>query len=154
MMKRKTSVESRLKLFEHELSTRRYRLGDNHPAVAETLNVLGIVHFHVHANHKQSLTLHQQALNILSSQIPNNKLRATQGVIYADIGDVLWTMGRIKEATSHYVEAYTLLKKANVSQIHPVMYSIRTRFPGLVDSFRKEVLLEMDKDRLIVIKYY
>jgi len=82
----------------------------------------------------------------LSSQRLSHKLHATEGVIHADIGDVLWTMGRINEASFHYLEAYTLLKKAKVSPKHPVVYSIRTRFPEIIDSYRKELLIDRDRN--------
>lgn len=131
-------MKSRLEIFEKELTDRKYILGDNHPDVAETHNILGIIKHHVYGNHEEALSHHREALSILSSQKLVDEYFIDIGITQSDLGNVLWKMGNFVEAIISYIKAFILLKYANVDDLHPVVHSISSRFPDLKDLYGKQ----------------
>jgi len=58
---------------QQELEHRRQIFGVNHVSVAETLNVIGLMHHHVTGDQDEAIKHHQEALNILRTQ--KNKIK-------------------------------------------------------------------------------
>mmetsp|Transcript_9022 Transcript_9022/g.12477 ORF Transcript_9022/g.12477 Transcript_9022/m.12477 type:complete len:147 (-) Transcript_9022:364-804(-) len=107
---------------EQELECRRRRFGESHPAVAETLNILGLFYHHVTRDQLKSLHYHEEALDILRAQ-PGSFYSADKAVTLTDLGNVYRAMNNGEKALTSYEEALVLFHEIQVPEQHPAFLS-------------------------------
>jgi tetratricopeptide (TPR) repeat protein len=88
---------------EHALAIRERLFGPNHILVGDTLNRLGLAHFH-QGRMTEAEQLHQRAVEILRMQAPSTDLAAALN----NLGNVMSAVGRQKEAEDRIREATSI----------------------------------------------
>jgi len=105
---------------QKELEDRRQLFGTNHNSVAETLNVIGIIHHHVTGDQVKAITHHQEALNILiSQQYKTQEMLVDIATTINDIGNCHWKKGDLVQANKMWCKALKCLNRCFSHQSHP-----------------------------------
>jgi len=125
---------------KQELEDRKRLFGINHICVAETLNVIGIMHHHITGDQEEAICNHQAALNILTSQNCRNNREILLHIVItiADIGNCYWKKGECALAKEMFCKAQSHLNKCFVHKSHPkkpvIQQSIQHRLAYLHNS--------------------
>jgi len=105
---------------QQELEDRRQLFGTNHYSVAETLNVIGIMHHHITDDQVKAITHHQEALNILiSQQYKTQEMLFDIATTIIDIGNCHWKKGDRVQANKMWCKALRCLNRCFSHQSHP-----------------------------------
>jgi len=105
---------------QRELEERRQLFGTNHISVAETLNVIGIMHHHVTGDQVKAINHHQEALKILiKQQCKTQKMLVDIAKTFADIENFHWKEGDLVQANKMWCKALECLDRCFSHQSHP-----------------------------------
>jgi len=105
---------------QQELEDQRQLFGNNNISVAETLNVIGIMHHHVTGDQVKAITHHQVALNILiSQQCKSPEMQVDIATTINDIGNCHWKKGDLVQANKMWCKALKRLNKCFSHLSHP-----------------------------------
>lgn len=96
--------------YESNLSKLTAEFGENHPKVAEALNVLGLYHHHMSRNHELSLQYHERALNIFTN-CENSSVSRQLSITTTDVGNVYRSMGKKEKASEFYNKALDMVRQ-------------------------------------------
>jgi len=87
-------LSTELNRFQAELKIRIASYGEDHPKVAETMNVLGLYYHHMAKDYSTALFYHQRALHVLTSW--------ESGCLVEDIAVTLTDIGNIQDLTGDH----------------------------------------------------
>ena len=105
---------SYLNSLDTELKERKYSLGESHISVAETLNIIGLVHQHMGGDQNIAIRLHREALNIYHSQQNSQKMRMEIAIILADIGSCYWIKGQYEKSKNEFKKSLKFLETCDL----------------------------------------
>jgi len=109
--------------FLQELQERRALYGNDDPAVAETLNALGLVYLHMYNEIDQAISCHKEALAIFKSTQKQHALK-NLAMTLADVGRCYWRKGESNQAHSCLRESFEVCKLIQINDDDPIMYSV------------------------------
>jgi tetratricopeptide (TPR) repeat protein len=106
-----------LDFYQQTLITRKHFFGDNHPAVAATLNNIAQVYYQ-QSKYLEALDFYQQALSI-SKSIPGNNHLEVAGTLN-NIAIVYGAQGQLSQAFDYHQQALTI-RKSYLGSNHPAV---------------------------------
>jgi len=107
-------------IFQKELEERKNVFGNQHPCVAETLNVMGIMNHYIKGNQEKALRYHQDALEILLTQKQQSEdVLIEVATTLADIGNCYSKLGEWMKAYEMYFKAIDAFNNCKISNLHP-----------------------------------
>uniref|UniRef100_A0A7S2GS08 Kinesin light chain n=1 Tax=Helicotheca tamesis TaxID=374047 RepID=A0A7S2GS08_9STRA len=109
--------------FERELTARICALGEDHPAVAETLNALGLICHHMINDQEKALGCHTRALRIFQLQKREAYPYTDVALTLSDIANVYRKQGDFEKAIRAFIESVDTFRQGGIGDDHPRVQS-------------------------------
>jgi len=109
--------------FQAELAARTCALGEEHPAVAETLNALGLIYHHMVDDQEQALEYHARALQIFQLQRGDSYSCTDVALTFSDIANVHRKKGDYERAAKAFMDSVSTFREGGIGDNHPRLQS-------------------------------
>mmetsp|Transcript_553 Transcript_553/g.705 ORF Transcript_553/g.705 Transcript_553/m.705 type:complete len:162 (+) Transcript_553:97-582(+) len=121
-----------------DLKAQREIHGNDHPIVANTLNIIGLHHHHVTGDQEAALEYHYEALGILMRAPQDSETNQAMevAITHTDIGNAHKLRGDGDAALAAYADALVMFRASGISDDHPRVEAT-LRFITHIDNYWK-----------------